>query len=95
MEKKNTIQLGDRNYYINSDKLLDIEYDTYIMGKSKKESKYSEFEKYLLQEGIKEILMCKGSDEFYGEDGLLYRQVSIEMIQFLKDHGLLREINQI
>jgi hypothetical protein len=94
MEKQKKVQVGDRNYYINTEKLLDIELNTIQMGMSRKEAKYSEFQKYLIQEGIKQVLFCTGSDEIY-DDGVLYRQVSPEMIQFLKDHGLLREINQI
>ena len=83
MSTKNVaLAIGKRNYRIKKDSLRKLE----------QSSTTSNFEKHLVQEGVKQILFANGSEEIM-IDGGMFRMVPKEMIRFLLDHDIIEEYN--
>ena len=76
---------GDRKYRVKKATLSKLE-----------DLKLNQFEKHLIQEGIKQVVFAEGNEEFQGPDkdgynSIYYRAVPKETIRFLLDYDMIEE----
>jgi len=86
--KKNerfSLSIGDRKYKVKKTSLNKLESNT---------NSLTQFEKHLIQEGIKQILYCGGTEQILEKDGHNYNQVPKEMIKFLLDYDVIEECDE-
>jgi hypothetical protein len=81
--EKFTLSIGDRKYKIKKATLAGLE-----------NQKITQFEKHLIQEGVKQILYCSGTEQIVEKDGHTFNQVPKEMIRFLLDYDVIEEANE-
>jgi ribosome biogenesis protein Tsr3 len=81
MKKHKSTSGGSRNYRVKKSSMEKLE-------------KLNHFEKHLVQEGIKQVVLAQGTEEFISDEHC-YRQVPKEMIQFLLDYDMIEEYNYV
>jgi ribosome biogenesis protein Tsr3 len=82
MKKHKSTSGGTRNYRVKKSSIEKIE-------------RLNHFEKHLVQEGIKQVVLAQGTEQFISNDDHCYNQVPKEMIQFLLDYDMIEEYNYV
>ncbi len=81
MAKLLALNRGERKYRIKKQSLSELEKAT-----------LTQFERHLIQEGIKQVLFAAGTDETYDRTNeFSYREVPKELIRFLLDYDIIEE----
>ena len=84
-KEKFSLSIGDRKYKVKKSSLSILD---------DKNSKLSQFEKHMIQEGIKQILFCSGSEQVLEIEGHTFYKVPQEMIRFLLDYDVIEETEE-
>jgi hypothetical protein len=83
MEKSKQVSYssGDRKYRVKKENISKLE-----------NQNLTQFEKHMIQEGIKQVLFVGGTEEIFDkENEIITRQVPKELIQFLLDYDVIEE----
>lgn len=92
---------GERKYRVKKDTLSNLENST-TDPKTGKSRTFTQFEKHMIQEGVKQVLFAQGSEEMETRrinagndivDSAYHRVVPKETIQFLLDYDVIEEFN--
>lgn len=79
--KQTSLITGERKYRVKKEALSKLE-----------KASLTQFEKHMIQEGIKQVLFCAGTEDVWDRDAeTSFRRVPKETIQFLLDYEVIEE----